>query len=328
METYLGIVGSQAQGGMRLDRYISEVLNLISRSQVKARHLCAQVNGKDVKVSRIVVPGDQISLSWDAPEPTDLVPEDIPFEILYEDDRVIVINKPQGLVVHPGAGNKRGTLANGILFRRMLRGKMPLAETAGAATREKTGSAQGSAEVLLRPGIVHRLDKDTSGVIIATYDDEALVFLSNQFKARQTKKTYVAIVRGRLPQSKGRIETFIARDKHNRKLFTCTKNQGKHAVTLYRVLREYGSYSLVLLRPKTGRTHQLRVHMRSLGCPILGDPLYSAKDHRFPKATLMLHALRLRIHLPDHSEPEQFTAPLPERFKEILKNLKSGSAKS
>ena len=323
METYSGIVGTQAQGGMRLDRYISEVLKLLSRSQVKARNLAAQVNGKNVKVSRIVVPGDHITLSWDAPEPTDLVPEAIHFEILYEDDRIIVINKPQGMVVHPGAGNWRGTMANGILYRRMLRGQMHSTDAAGAAIMVDTETTPGVSEPLLRPGIVHRLDKDTSGVIIATYDDEALAFLANQFKTRRTKKTYVAIIRGSLPHARGRVETFIARDKHNRKLFSCTKNQGKHAVTLYRVVRQYGAYSLVLLRPKTGRTHQLRVHMRYLGCPILGDPLYSARDQRFPQATLMLHALRLWILLPGHAEPEQFSAPLPQRFKEILKNLKA-----
>uniref|UniRef100_A0A7C3I4R7 Pseudouridine synthase n=1 Tax=Gracilinema caldarium TaxID=215591 RepID=A0A7C3I4R7_9SPIR len=306
VEQFSGTVGPEAFGGMRLDRYVSEVLKLVSRSQVKARNMKALVNGKAVKVSRLVEPGDRIDLSWDSPEPTELIPEDIPFHVLYEDDRVIVINKPQGMVVHPGAGNRQGTMANGILYRR--------------SQRLKDGLAVPSP--LLRPGIVHRLDKDTSGVIIATYDDEALNFLAHQFKQRKTRKTYVAIIRGRLPQKKGRIETFIARDKHNRKLFSCTKDQGKHAVTLYRVMQEYGAYSLVLLRPKTGRTHQLRVHMRYQGCPILGDPLYSSKDTRFPDATLMLHALRLTITLPGNREPSRFSAPLPERFKVVLKKLK------
>ncbi|AEJ19726.1 RluA family pseudouridine synthase [Gracilinema caldarium] len=313
MEHYSGIVGHEAQGGIRLDRYVSEVLKLVSRSQVKARNMKALVNGKTAKVSRVVEPGNRIELSWDTPEPTELIPEDILFDVIYEDDRVIVINKPQGMVVHPGAGNKQGTMANGILYRRFHRIKN------GIANSDVTMMLHSP---LLRPGIVHRLDKDTSGVIIATYDDAALSFLANQFKHRKTRKTYVAIIRGRLPQHKGRIETFISRDKHNRKLFCATKDMGKHAVTLYRVVRNYGSYSLVLLRPKTGRTHQLRVHMRYLGCPILGDPLYSSRDPRFPEATLMLHALRLTITIPGNKTPTCFKAPLPERFKAILKKLK------
>lgn len=313
MEHYSGTVGPEATGGMRLDRYVSEILKLLSRSQVKARGMIALVNGKASKVSRMLEPGDSIELSWNAPEPTELIPEAIPFNVIYENDRVIVINKPQGMVVHPGAGNKRGTMANGILYRRSRR----LGNKADMNAREVIDPSP-----LLRPGIVHRLDKDTSGVIIATYDDEALTFLANQFKHRKTRKTYVAIIRGHLPEQKGRIETCITRDKHNRKLFCCTKNQGKPAVTLYRVIRVYGPYSLVLLRPKTGRTHQLRVHMRYLGCPILGDPLYSNRDARFPDATLMLHALRLTITLPGEKRPSCFAAPLPERFKVIVDKLK------
>jgi 23S rRNA pseudouridine1911/1915/1917 synthase len=330
VEYFKSIVGSEAHGGMRLDRYVSEVLQLLSRSQVKARNMTATVNGKPVKVSRIVEPGDLIEISWNSPEPTDLIPEEIPFNVLYEDERVIVINKPQGMVVHPGAGNRQGTMANGILYRRnkKLRAEVeppaPFDPTQnGTATITRGDGPAASAAAPFRPGIVHRLDKDTSGVIIATYDDEALTFLANQFKQRKTRKTYVAIIRGNLPQSRGRIETFIARDRHNRKLFCCTKDRGKHAVTLYRVVRTFGNYALVLLRPKTGRTHQLRVHMRYLGCPILGDPLYSTKkDARFPDATLMLHALRLTLTLPGETIPCTFYAPLPERFKAILKDLK------
>lgn len=327
MESFSGIVGPEVREGMRIDRYVSEVLKLLSRSQVKARRMSATVNGKTVKVSRLVKSGDSIAISWDSPEPTDLVPEAIPFDIIYEDDRVIVINKPQGMVVHPGAGNKRFTMANGILYRRTQKQYAKAEKTADILSPPTESSARNepgvqSAETQLRrPGIVHRLDKDTSGVIIAAYDDEALTYLANQFKHRKTRKTYVAIVRGRLPQPRGKIETFIARDKHNRKLFSCTGDHGKHAVTLYRVVREFGAYTLVLLRPKTGRTHQLRVHMRYLGCPILGDPLYSGRDPQFPDLTLMLHALRLRITLPGSSTPSQFTAPLPERFKEVLRKL-------
>ncbi|MFQ3547893.1 MAG: RluA family pseudouridine synthase [Termitinemataceae bacterium] len=335
MPQYQSVVGEAAAGGMRLDRYVSEVLQLLSRSQVKARNMQARCNGKQVKVSRLVEPGDMLELQWDDPEPCDLLPENIPLDILYEDARVVVINKPQGMVVHPGAGNCTGTLAHALLYRRMTRP----APTAKPERQEAQESKYletvpnkdviiNSSLALLRPGIVHRLDKDTSGVIIATYDDEALVFLADQFKQRSTRKTYVAIVKGRLPAQRGKIETYIVRDRQNRKRFTTSDREGKHAVTLYKVIGEAGGYSLVLLRPKTGRTHQLRVHMRYLSAPILGDPIYARPDPRFPSATLMLHALRLSIVIPGEQLPRTFTAPLPERFKQVWRALTGKNGRS
>jgi 23S rRNA pseudouridine1911/1915/1917 synthase len=299
---------------LRLDRYISEFLKLMNRSQIKSRKLAAEINGKSVKVSKTVNPGDFLHLFWEEFVETDLIPEDLPLNIIFENERVVVIDKAQGMVVHPGAGNRQGTLANALYFRRLQKND--------AESLEKR-LRQG-----FRPGIVHRLDKDTSGVIIAAYDDEALDYLARQFKNRKTKKTYIAIIKGKLPFHKGKIETFIARDLRDRKKFAVHERKGKYALTFYKVVREWKGYSLVLLRPKTGRTHQLRVHMKHLGHPILGDPLYGGNDAAFPCATLMLHAKRLSINLPPEGQLlaedkalSTFTSPLPIRFRKLIKKL-------
>jgi 23S rRNA pseudouridine1911/1915/1917 synthase len=275
-------------------------MKLLTRSQLKSRALEARLNGKPVKFSRAVKSGDRVELSWADPPPADIVPERIPLDICYEDERVVVVNKAQGMVVHPGAGNHRGTLANALLYRILERG----------------GAGRG-----LRPGIVHRLDKDTSGLIIAAYDEEALVFLADQFKARKARKCYGALVRGFSGEPRGRIETLIARDSRDRKRFAVSGERGKTAVTRYRVIRSWGQYALMLLKPETGRTHQLRVHMRYLGHPILGDPLYGAPDPVFPETGLMLHAKSLALVLPGGGEIRTFKTPLPPRFRGVIKTL-------
>ncbi|MDR1373403.1 MAG: RluA family pseudouridine synthase [Treponema sp.] len=296
---------AEISGSIRLDRYVAERIGLLTRSQIKSRLLEARLNGRPVKLSRLVKAGDMLELSWTDPPPADLIPENIPLDIVYEDERVAVINKPQGMVVHPGAGNYRGTLANALLYRRLER-----------AVPVGTGE-------WFRPGIVHRLDKDTSGLIIAAYDDEALVFLSDQFRARRVKKTYAALVRGSLREERGRIETGIIRDNRDRKRFTWSppeSGRGKYALSFYRVVRSWGNYSLVFLRPRTGRTHQLRVHLRYLGHPILGDPLYGSPEGGFPGASLMLHAKGLSLTLPGGGSGN-FKSPLPRRFRELIRGL-------
>ncbi|MHC6204069.1 RluA family pseudouridine synthase [Breznakiellaceae bacterium SP9] len=290
--------------GQRLDRYAALELKLLPRSQMKRRSFQAACNGKPAKLSRLVKAGDSLEFTWDEPQATALVPEDLRLDVLYEDERVLVVNKAQGMIVHPGAGVFRGTLANAVLYR--------------AQKRDNT-AFQGP-----RPGIVHRLDKDTSGVIIAAYDEEAVAFLSSQFKARSVRKIYGAIVQGIPPAHEDLIETYIARDPRERKRFAVWKPQkgGKFSVTRYKLIhswhRKHGnqtrSYSLLLLRPKTGRTHQLRVHLKSIGCPILGDSVYGVKDTVYPNASLMLHAKSLSIVLPAREEPAVFSAPFPERF--------------
>jgi 23S rRNA pseudouridine1911/1915/1917 synthase len=301
MPGYEETIRREISSPLRLDRYVAEYLGILTRSQIKTRKLSAQINGRDVKISRTVRTGDLLRLSWADAEKTDLIPEDIPLAVLYEDDRVIVINKEQGMAVHPGAGLHNGTLANALLFRRLQK-NIPAPEPS------------------FRPGIVHRLDKDTSGVIIAAWDEEALRFLSDQFRKRTVKKTYAAVVRGCPKENKGRIETKICRDSRNRRRFTVSFDTGKPALTYYRVLRSWGEYSLVLLRPRTGRTHQLRVHLRYLGNPVAGDPVYGG-DEKFPGLSLMLHARDLGIVLPGHTDAEKFTAPIPERFRVMFTRL-------
>jgi len=261
-----------------------------------------------VKISRVLKGGEYLELSWTEVEAPYLVPQNIPLDIIYEDKRVIVLNKVQGMVVHPGAGNRQGTLANALLYRKLEREGKSL-DTAG----EKIDLPFPG----LRPGIVHRLDKDTSGIIIAAWDDEAHAFLSDQFKARKVRKGYAALVQGCPMETQGCINKRIIRSPRDRKLFTVSDTGGRPSLTFYQVVRSYGNYSLLLLRPRTGRTHQIRVHLKYLGYPILGDPLYGRGDPRFPDATLMLHAKSLSLVLPGRRRREKFRTALPLRFREI-----------
>ncbi len=308
-----GFVGSE--GAARADRYVAEVLGILSRSQIKARGAVIRLNGREIRLSRDLPPGGKLSVDWIEEPSPGLVPEDIPLAVLYEDANVIVVDKAQGMVTHPGHGNRRGTLAN-ALAGRMRQGDDP---APGAAA-----TSAGNPETALRGFIVHRLDKDTSGVIVAAKNAEAQDFLANQFRDRSVRKEYVAITRGLPPASEGRIENDLARDRKERKRFCVSETGGRHAVTDYRVLAVWRSvsggakYALVALRPRTGRTHQLRVHMQCVGCPILGDPVYGTKDARFPDASLMLHARKLRIKLPGAVESFTFSAEIPTRFRDLV----------
>jgi len=313
MRSFTGIVEETPPRGIRLDRYVAECLELLSRSQIKARNLTAYLNGKAVKISQILKGGEHLQLSWEEAESPLLIPENIPLDIMYEDERVVVLNKVQGMVVHPGAGNWQGTLANALLFR----------------MHEKKNSAYCNVESCKtlgqRPGIVHRLDKDTSGVIIAAWDEAALAFLADQFKARTARKSYAALVHGCPPTLRGSIDKRIVRSHKDRKTFTVSDTEGRASLTHFKVIRTWGNYSLLLLRPKTGRTHQLRVHLKYLGNPILGDPIYGSTNRhvntQFIKASLMLHAKSLSLFLPDCSKRTKFTTALPDRFKTILRSL-------
>jgi 23S rRNA pseudouridine1911/1915/1917 synthase len=307
-------------GAPRADAYVAEVSGALSRSQIKARAAVIRVNGAEAKGSRPLKEGDELEVLWTDEAPDSIEAEELPLSILYEDERVVVVDKAQGMVTHPGAGNRRGTLANAVLF---------------LAQRDHAASSAPERAPAPRGGIVHRLDKDTSGVMVAAKDLEAQVFLAEQFKERQARKEYLAIVRGKALPASGRVADRLGRDRRDRKRFASVAEGGKAAVTDYRVLAYWGfaansggansggansgaGYALLSLRPKTGRTHQLRVHMAGLGAPILGDPIYGKKDGRFPDATLMLHAYRLKLRLPGRAEPTVFKAPLPKRFKDLL----------
>ncbi|MCL2094355.1 MAG: RluA family pseudouridine synthase [Treponema sp.] len=308
MPSYSCTVEGSFVSGIRLDRYVAEHLKLLSRSQIKARKLKALVEGRGVKISRLLFGGEGLDLSWEEAQVPLLLPQDLPLEVLYQDERVIVVNKAQGMVVHPGAGNHQGTLANALLYRRLK------------------GQAPEDAPDSLRPGIVHRLDKDTSGLLIAAWDQGAHAFLAEQFKKRTVKKSYAALVQGCPPQGEGIINVPIIRSRRDRKTFTVAgpgaKGKGRPSLTRYKLVRSYGDYSLLLVRPRTGRTHQIRVHLRHLGFPILGDPIYGRRDKRFP-VSLMLHAKNLSLILPGETQPRVFRSPLPERFLEIMHVLRS-----
>ena len=297
--SWSGTVGTD--GGERADKYIAEIAGILSRSQIKARAARIFVNGKEEKLSRRLVNGDRLDVVWTDEPDHRMEPEKLDVEILYEDENVFVFNKAQGMVTHPANGNWRGTLANAALWF--------------DAERKGKGAAP-------RGGIVHRLDKDTSGVIIVARTVDTHEFLAAQFKNRTTRKEYWAFVCAAPPSDTGHIENYLARDKNNRKKFAGNDMAGKHAITDYRVLARWSidgrpDYALVALYPKTGRTHQLRVHMAGIGCPISGDPLYGKKDPLFPEATLMLHARRLKISLPGSAEPKLFKAPTPPRFRSM-----------
>ena len=283
----------------RLDKYIAENIENMNRSKLKSGAVKIEVNGKPEKISRKIRAGDEIRIEWENAVPKNIESENIPLEIIYEDSDVTVVNKAQGMVTHPAAGNWTGTLVNALLWR-----------------WGKDGSAD------LRPGIVHRLDKDTSGVIITARNRASEEILQKQIRAHSTKKEYILIVQGSPKESSGTIKTQIIRDPADRKRFKAVTDTsaGKTAITHYRCFASYGGYSLIRVRLGTGRTHQIRVHMKYLGCPILGDSIYSRRDKIFPDATLMLHARSLTIRLPN-GKTEVFKADVPLRFKKILKYL-------
>lgn len=289
----------------RVDKFLATKANLFSRSQLKARHARIFINGKEEKTGKRAKAGDHLAVIWDEEPDHSYKPENLTVSILFENADVFVFNKAQGMVVHPANGNWSGTLANAVLGLEMNR--------------------RGEVHVE-RGGIVHRLDKDTSGVIIVARNPEAHAFLASQFKERTTRKEYFALTHGVPKELQGRIENFLARDKKNRKKFAEYSEGGKHALTIYKTLvvwesEKYGTYSLLQLFPKTGRTHQLRVHCAGIGCPIVGDPIYGIKETFIPDATLMLHARRLKICLPGEENARIFKAPFPAHFLKAVKFL-------
>ncbi|MCX7026739.1 MAG: RluA family pseudouridine synthase [Spirochaetes bacterium] len=298
-----GVV-AEGKGG-RADKYLAETVRLMSRSQLKARGARIRVDGAEEKLSRRLKPGEKIEVGW-SPEPEhSFQPEKLEVRLIYEDANIFVFDKAQGMVTHPANGHWGGTLANAALWL--------------DAERKGEGDSP-------RGGIVHRLDKDTSGVIVVARNTAAHEYLAGQFKDRTVRKEYAAIVRGLPSGDAGRMENYLARDRKDRKKFAASERGGKHAVTDYKVLKRWnlgnkGSYAFLALYPKTGRTHQLRVHLSELGCPILGDPLYGKQDKLFPDATLMLHARRLKICLPGAKEPSVFKADLPQRFRDAMASL-------
>lgn len=285
----------------RIDKVLNERLADYSRSQIqqwiKDQHV--SIDGKVIKANYKVNAGDRILIEIPEPEELDLVPENLDLDIVYEDDDVVIVNKPQGMVVHPSAGHPNGTLVNGLLYQ--IKNLSTIND-------------------VVRPGIVHRIDKDTSGLLMVAKNDRAHEALAKQLKDKTSLRKYVALVHGEIPHEKGRIEAPIGRSKVNRKMQAVIED-GKPAVTHFEVLKRFDGFTLIELQLETGRTHQIRVHMQYIGYPVAGDPLYG------PKKTLkgngqFLHAKLLGFEHPTTGEMMVFEAPLPEIFKKTLKQLK------
>ena len=289
------------QAGIRLDKFVSENCPGLSRSQ--AQKLiddgCVVVNGLMEKASHKTATGEKIDVTVPPPAPTGLMPEAIPVKILYEDDDLLVIDKPAGLTVHPAPGHPSHTLVNAVLSH------LNEIEDDGEATR---------------PGIVHRLDKDTSGVMLVAKNNVALANLADQFKSRSVKKVYLTLVTGILKPERGVIEAPIGRDSGDRKKMAVTgESRGRAARTNYRVLRYVGKNSFLEITPETGRTHQIRVHLAAIGYPVFGDITYGKKSVLLNRQ--FLHAHRLGFFLPSTGKFVEFESPLPDDLQKALKEL-------
>ncbi len=288
----------------RLDIYISEAYKVLSRTAIKRllEEEKIHVNGKVEKTSYKVKNGDNIEIEIPEAKETKLEAQNIPVPVIYEDKDIIVVNKPKGMVVHPANGNPDGTLVNAILA--MCKGSL---------------SGIGGE---IRPGIVHRLDKDTSGLLIVAKNDEAHIKMSKQIQDRKVEKRYIALVRGNVPDDEATIDMPIARSKVDRKKMAVDKN-GKEAVTHFKVLKRYGNYTLLEIKIDTGRTHQIRVHMSYIGYPVVGDSVYSSGKNEFGVEGQMLHARYLKFKHPITGKELNLEAPLPEYFEKIIKQLES-----
>jgi 23S rRNA pseudouridine1911/1915/1917 synthase len=288
---------------LRLDQFLARELSQFSRSRLQAliRSQNVTVNGLPARPSDVIRAGDRIEVSEPPPEKTDHQPEAIPLDILYEDEELIVINKPAGLVVHPGAGQREHTLVNALLHH--------FPKLSGIGGKE-------------RPGIVHRLDKETSGCLVVAKTDEAHRRLSAQFAERTIEKVYLALVAGKLRKSAGTIEEKIGRHPVHRKRMSVTSRRGRAARTDYRVLSASTEVSLIECRLHSGRTHQIRVHLHHLGHPVLGDKIYGGKFAKtFPRQ--MLHAWKLAFEHPATGERKKFEAPAPPDFQHAASSLPS-----
>lgn len=283
--------------GERLDRFLTGAGIWPSRSFVQKIIEAggASCNGKKQKPSYRLEPGDALEVSWEDPKPLAVTAEAIPVEILYEDSDVVVVNKPRGMVVHPAAGNYCGTLVNALLEH----------------CRDLSGIGG-----VIRPGIVHRLDKDTSGILVVAKNDLAHLELAAQIKSRQMKRIYRTVVHGRPPEN-GRIEAPIGRHPAQRKKMAVVA-AGKPAATNYQVLEYYGQYAFLEVKLESGRTHQIRVHLSYLGYPVVGDPVYGWKNESAPIEGQALHAAVLGFNHPRTKEYLEFSAPLPPEMEHIL----------
>lgn len=299
---------SQEEKGKRLDTYIPSVDTDITRTS--AQRLIEDgnilVNGKNAKVSYKIQENDKISVEIPEPKQIELKAQNIPIEIIYEDSDIIVVNKPKGMVVHPANGNPDGTLVNAIM----------------AICKDSLSGIGGE----IRPGIVHRIDKDTSGLLIVAKNDNAHVKMSEQIKNHEVKKTYIALVRGVFKENEATIDMPIGRSTSDRKKMAVNKN-GKNAITHIKVLKRFDKYTLLKVNIETGRTHQIRVHLLHIGYPIVGDYTYSNGKNEFDVIGQCLHAQKLEFKHPITQKDMCLEAELPQYFKDILDKLKDREIK-
>jgi 23S rRNA pseudouridine1911/1915/1917 synthase len=291
---------------LRLDKFLAEQIRQLSRAKLQEMisNGEVQINGKVVtKAAQKLEHGDHVETVLVFEEEDELKKQALVLDVLYEDENVIVLNKPAGLVVHPGAGHNKNTLVNALIYH------WPEIAQVGEPKR---------------PGIVHRLDKETSGVMIAARNQAAYEWLVKQFKGRKVQKSYLALVDGTPPTPTGRIETRIGRDEKIRQRMAVTYGEkGRKAVTEYFTKKDYLDHTLVEVNPLSGRTHQIRVHMAFIGCPVAGDRVYGRRKSSLEIDRFFLHASGLNVRLPGEKEKHSFEAPLPQDLQEILEQLES-----
>ncbi|MBR5155819.1 MAG: RluA family pseudouridine synthase [Clostridia bacterium] len=294
-------------GGERLDVFLTENIDEMTRSRIQKliSDKNITVNGVWVKANCRLKAGDTVEITVPEPKETQLVAEEIPLDIVYEDEHMLVVNKPQGMVVHPAAGNYNGTLVNALMAH--------------------CGSNLSGINGEIRPGILHRIDKDTSGLLLVAKDDKAHLGLSEQIKEHSLTREYLCLVHGNIKEDSGTIDAPIGRDPKDRKKMTITQKNSKNAVTHFFVLERFQKYTFIKCRLETGRTHQIRVHMSKNGHPIVGDSVYGRKKEEFKLNGQLLHAWKVGYIHPTNGEYMEFERSAPEYFTQVLATLRRRS---
>jgi 23S rRNA pseudouridine1911/1915/1917 synthase len=290
----------------RLDKFLVGLLQEFSRSRIQGliEDGFVEVNGRAAKkAGQTLESGFRVTVRILPAAPTHLVAEEIPLNIVFENEDLIVVNKPAGMVVHPAAGHSSGTLVNAVL------GYEPDLEGIGGEER---------------PGVVHRLDKETSGLILLAKNERAHRWLQDQFRLRKVEKTYLALVDGKPPTPSGRVEAHIGRDpSHRKRMAIVSESRGREAISEYKTVERFRDHTLLEFHPLTGRTHQIRLHCAFLGCPIVGDAVYGRKKPSIDVGRHFLHAYRLKVVLPGEKEPRIFEAALPDELEQVLASVRA-----